>query len=104
MSWHRWARSWSVPGSGTAQNDRASDTSVSQDRFSGVPLIDGTVKDAGNDAEEMIINAVEAADRDTRATETDAGSSKASAGSDQQRRRGGDRSKSLVARLKRLFS
>jgi PTS system fructose-specific IIB component len=82
----------------------ASDTSVSQDRFSGVPLIDGTVKDAVNDAEGMIADAVKAADGDTPATETDVGSSEASAGPDQQRRRGGDRSKSLVARLKRLFS
>ncbi|MFU1783571.1 PTS fructose transporter subunit IIB [Haloarcula japonica] len=82
----------------------ASDTSVSQDRFSNVPLIDGTVKDAVNDAEGMISDAIAAADGDTPATDTDADSSETTAGTDQQRRRGGDRSKSLVARLKRLFS
>ncbi|WP_336338616.1 PTS fructose transporter subunit IIB [Haloarcula brevis] len=82
----------------------ASDTSVSQDRFEGVPLIDGTVKDAVNDAEGMIADALEAADGDAPTAEPEADSSETTAGADQQRRRGGDRSKSLVARLKRLFS
>jgi len=81
----------------------ASDTSVSQDRFSGVPLIKGTVKDAVNDAEGMIADAIEAADGDAPESEGE-GSGSAGTGADQQRRRGGDRSKSLVARLKRLFS
>ncbi|EMA18287.1 MULTISPECIES: PTS fructose transporter subunit IIB [Haloarcula] len=82
----------------------AADTSVSQDRFSSVPLIDGTVKDAVNDAEGMIADAIEAADGDALATGSEERSESADTGSDQQRRRGGDRSKSLVARLKRLLS
>ncbi|AEM59306.1 PTS sugar transporter subunit IIC (plasmid) [Haloarcula hispanica N601] len=83
----------------------ASDTSVSQDRFSNIPLIKGTVKDAVNDAEGMIADAIEAADGDVPDTEVDSdGTESTETGSDQQRRRGGDRSKSLVARLKRLFS
>ncbi|MFY4813528.1 PTS fructose transporter subunit IIB [Haloarcula sp. AONF1] len=83
----------------------ASDTSVSQDRFSGVPLIDGTVKDAVNDAEGMIADAIAAADGDASDTKSDInGSEPTSTESNQQRRRGGDRSKSLVARLKRLFN
>ncbi|WP_058991953.1 PTS fructose transporter subunit IIB [Haloarcula sp. CBA1127] len=83
----------------------ASDTSVSQDRFSSVPLIDGTVKDAVNDAEGMISDAIAAADGDASATGSEGeGSKSADTESDQQRRRGGDRSKSLVARLKRLLS
>ncbi|MGB9933705.1 PTS fructose transporter subunit IIB [Haloarcula amylolytica] len=82
----------------------ASDTSVSQDRFSDIPLIKGTVKDAVNDAEGMIADAVEAADGDAPNTEVESeGIDSTDTGSDQQRRRGGDRSKSLVARLKRLF-
>jgi len=81
----------------------ASDTSVSQDRFSGIPLIKGTVKDAVNDAEGMIADAIEAADGDAPESEGE-GSGSAGTGTVQQRRRGGDRSKSLVARLKRLFS
>jgi len=83
----------------------ASDTSVSQDRFSGVPLIKGTVKDAVNDAEGMIADAIEAADGDPPKTDSEVESSESpDTGANQQRRRGGDRSKSLVARLKRLFS
>ncbi|NLV15268.1 PTS fructose transporter subunit IIB [Haloarcula argentinensis] len=83
----------------------ASDTSVSQDRFSSVPLIDGTVKDAVNDAEGMIADAIAAADGDASDTKSDInGSEPTSTESNQQRRRGGDRSKSLVARLKRLFN
>jgi PTS system fructose-specific IIB component len=82
----------------------ASDTSVSQDRFSDIPLIKGTVKDAVNDAEGMIADAIEAADGDAPDTEVESeGIDSTDTGSDQQRRRGGDRSKSLVARLKRLF-
>jgi PTS system fructose-specific IIB component len=83
----------------------ASDTSVSQDRFSDIPLIKGTVKDAVNDAEGIITDAIEAADGDAPDTEVKSeGIDSTDTGSDQQRRRGGDRSKSLVARLKRLFS
>jgi PTS system fructose-specific IIB component len=83
----------------------ASDTSVSQDRFSGIPLIKGTVKDVVNDAVAVIADAIEAADGDVPATQTESeGTDTTDTGFGQQRRRGGDRSKSLVARLKRLFS
>ncbi|EMA08831.1 PTS system, fructose-specific IIB component [Haloarcula vallismortis] len=83
----------------------AADTAVSQDRFNGVPLIDGTVKDAVNDAEGMIADAISAADGDASDSGSDVDRSEStSPESNQQRRRGGDRSKSLVARLKRLFS
>ena len=83
----------------------AADTSVSQDRFSSVPLIDGTVKDAVNDAEGMISDAIAVADGDASTAGSEGeGSKSADTEADQQRRRGGDRSKSLVARLKRLLS
>ena len=49
-------------------------------------------------------DALEAADGDAPNTEVESeGIDSTDTGSDQQRRRGGDRSKSLVARLKRLF-
>jgi len=83
----------------------AADTAVNRDRFENVPLVKGTVKDAVNDAEGMIEEALAAADGDADSADTaeqsDAGSESESGG---QQRRGGDRSKSLVARLKRLFS
>lgn len=83
----------------------AADTSVSQDRFSSVPLIDGTVKDAVNDAEGMISDAIAAADGNASTAGSEGeGSKSTDTGADQQRRRGGDRSKSLMARLKRLLS
>ncbi|WP_424000424.1 PTS fructose transporter subunit IIB [Haloarcula salina] len=87
----------------------AADTAVNRDRFENVPLVKGTVKDAVNDAEGMIEEALAAADGDADTSSASAGGAgQSDAGSDgdggQQRRRGGDRSKSLVARLKRLFS
>lgn len=110
----------------------AADTSVKTDRFDGIPLVKGTVKDAVNDADGLIQQAVErgggdsaaaaeagsASESDTATTAeagtetgTDADSSAtASAGRDEPTeqesptRRGGDRSKGLFARLKRLFS
>jgi PTS system fructose-specific IIB component len=84
----------------------AADTSVSRDRFEGKPVVKGTVKDAVNDARSLVEAAVSAAESD----ETGEVSADTSADADDaetertQQRRGGDRSKSLVARLKRLFS
>jgi PTS system fructose-specific IIB component len=82
----------------------AADTSVKRDRFQGKPLVKGTVKDAVNDAEGLIEEALTAESEDqTEGTATDdtttSGSREADAPS-----RGGDRSKGLFARLKRLFS
>jgi PTS system fructose-specific IIB component len=82
----------------------AADTSVKRDRFQGKPLVKGTVKDAVNDAEGLIEEALTAESEDqTEGTATDdtttPGSREADAPS-----RGGDRSKGLFARLKRLFS
>lgn len=80
----------------------AADTSVSRDRFDDVPVVKGTVKDAVNDAAGLLERAVEAADSDDATTspaDVETGPQ-----SESQPRRGGDRSKSLVARLKRLFS
>ncbi|WP_135305904.1 PTS fructose transporter subunit IIB [Haloarcula amylovorans] len=86
----------------------AADTAVNTDRFEGMPLVKGTVKDAVNDVESLLNQAIEAADGDaetvtTDTTETADDSTDSGSGEDQQRR-GGDRSKSLGARLKRLFS
>ncbi|WP_135819815.1 PTS fructose transporter subunit IIB [Halostella litorea] len=85
----------------------AADTAVSRDRFDGKPVVKGTVKDAVNDARSLLERAVEAAETgETGEIEAET-SSEGDAGTDageQQVRRGGDRSKSLVARLKRLFS
>lgn len=89
----------------------AADTSVNRDRFDEIPLIKGTVKDAVNDVDALIAKAVEAAEGDAAvdAAETGSGTgTEAGAGGDasdsQDVRRGGDREKSLVNRLKRLFS
>ncbi|WP_121822227.1 PTS fructose transporter subunit IIB [Halostella salina] len=84
----------------------AADTSVSRDRFEEKPVVKGTVKDAVNDARSLIEQAVDAADAgETGAVEAETGTADAGADAgDEQVRRGGDRSKSLVARLKRLFS
>ncbi|WP_306052575.1 PTS fructose transporter subunit IIB [Natronococcus wangiae] len=92
----------------------AADTSVSQDRFGGKPLVDGTVKDAVNDAEGLLEEAIEAAGGDaaTSAVDTDAttadradsGPEEAAADADETVKRGGDPSKGLFARLKRLLS
>ena len=88
----------------------AADTSVSRDRFEDKPLVKGTVKDAVNDVEGLIERAVAAVDgagestsSDTAAATDDDGSAPTNSDPVKQRR-GGDRSKSLVARLKRLFS
>lgn len=89
----------------------AADTSVNRDRFEGVPLVKGTVKDAVNDAEALIEQAVEkaggsvetaapgAAEADT--TTADAGPA---TDDDGPKKRGGDPEKGLFRRLKRLFS
>jgi len=85
----------------------AADTSVTRDRFEGKPVVKGTVKDAVNDARSLIERAVEAAESGESGeveAETDATGADGNGSGDEQVRRGGDRSKSLVARLKRLFS
>ncbi|WP_232686693.1 PTS fructose transporter subunit IIB [Halobacterium zhouii] len=82
----------------------AADTSVKRDRFQGKPLMKGTVKDAVNDAEHLIQEASAAesdGQTDGEATDGDTRSSRQNAST---RSRGGDRSKGLFARLKRLFS
>jgi PTS system fructose-specific IIB component len=84
----------------------AADTSVNRDRFAEKPVVKGTVKDAVNDARSLVEEAASAAESDETG-EVTATTSAESDGSDAgggQPRRGGDRSKSLVARLKRLFS
>ncbi|WP_436344138.1 PTS fructose transporter subunit IIB [Natronorubrum sp. FCH18a] len=93
----------------------AADTSVSRDRFDGKPLVKGTVKDAVNDPEGLIDQAVQGAEAgdagvieaggttgtdSTAAQEDSTGSSSESA----PEQLGGDPSKGLFARLKRLFS
>lgn len=93
----------------------AADTSVQRDRFEGKPLVKGTVKDAVNDAEHLIEEA-NGVIEDTAADAESASDEAATASSDPEptertststgtsRSRGGDRSKGLVARLKRLLS
>jgi len=84
------------------------DTSVQQDRFEGKPVLKKTVKAGVNKAEEVIREAEEIvegdaepdADDEGQETQTDTDAVEPP----QDARRGGDRSKSLVARLKRLFS
>ncbi|MFP8951529.1 PTS fructose transporter subunit IIB [Natrialbaceae archaeon A-arb3/5] len=90
----------------------ASDTAVNPDRFEGMPLVDATVKDAVNDAEGVLERAIEKAGGDAELVspsdeaeseaqaEADAGSSE----SGENVRRGGDPSKGLFARIKRLLS
>jgi len=85
----------------------AADTSVTRDRFEDLPLVKGTIKDAVNDVEGLMDEA-EAAAGGEADTEVTAGTDEAD-GEDHDSgspgvRRGGDRSKSLVARLKRLLS
>lgn len=80
----------------------AADTAVSRDRFEGKPVVKGTVKDAVNDAEGLIAEA-------TALVNGDAGDAEASPAESPEpdsrpQQRGGDRSKGLFARLKRLFS
>ena len=107
----------------------AADTSVKTDRFDGKPLVKGTVKDAVNDADGLIQQAVERAGGESAGSTGSAEPAPASgpaesaasasgpgssptdgtAGEDgatgkTRSRRGGDRSKGLFARLKRLFS
>ncbi|MFC6825533.1 PTS fructose transporter subunit IIB [Halopelagius fulvigenes] len=95
----------------------ASDTSVSRDRFEGKPLVKGTVKDGVNDPEGLIEQAAElvesgesgtvelddaAAEGDDESLASQAEPEKAK--EPQGQRRGGDPEKSLINRLKRLFS
>ncbi len=107
----------------------AADTSVSQDRFEGKPLVKGTVKDAVNDAEGLIekaeakvgeaggADAAETADDETAGAETtDAAATTDAAGagepageSDPEPAEPGDestgqRQKGLLGRLKDMFS
>lgn len=82
----------------------AADTSVNRDRFENLPLVKATIKAAVNDVEGLMDEAEAAADADPdteRTIDTDDGNH--DSGSPDVRR-GGDRSKSLVARLKRLLS
>ena len=85
------------------------DTAVSRDRFDGKPVMKGTVKDAVNDAESVIRDAVALAESgtveeaelqadDTEETEPD------TAPKQEEKQLGGDPSKGLFARLKRLFN
>ena len=85
----------------------AADTSVNRDRFEDLPLVKATIKAAVNAVEALMDEAEEAAEDDpdterevaadeTEDTDHDSGSPDV--------KRGGDRSKSLVARLKRLLS
>ena len=86
----------------------AADTSVSRDRFENLPLVKATIKAAVNDVEGLMDQAEEAAgaDPDTEvAVEADeADDSDDTESGSPDVRRGGDRSKSLVARIKRLLS
>ncbi len=90
----------------------AADTSVSQDRFEDKPLVKGSVKDAVNDAQGLVEQAIELgggdgdtdADQSKSADATAAAGNAGTAGSSTSRSRGGDRSKGLFQRLKRLFS
>lgn len=85
----------------------AADTSVNRDRFEDKPLVKAPVKDAVNDAEGLIERAIAEADGEASTTES-AGATAASTGTESAEsgttRRGGDPSKGLFARLKRLFS
>ena len=86
----------------------ASDTSVSRDRFEDKPLVKGTVKDAVNDPESLIREAVELADAgvtEEREVETDAGEDPETEAPTEREDQpiGGDPSKGLFARLKRFF-
>ncbi|WP_266082201.1 PTS fructose transporter subunit IIB [Haladaptatus caseinilyticus] len=90
----------------------AADTAVDRDRFQGIPLVKATVKDAVNDAESLIREAVKLAGSDAPAetesqADNDEESDEALTGSESSRKQkqlGGDPSKGLFARLKRLFS
>ncbi|WP_254273542.1 PTS fructose transporter subunit IIB [Haloarcula marina] len=87
----------------------AADTAVSQDRFDDVPVVKGTVKSAVNDVEGLLAEAVDVAggDGETDASQSnepaETGDHSDASGDEPQRRRGGDRSKGLVAQLKKLL-
>ncbi|WP_339102794.1 PTS fructose transporter subunit IIB [Haloterrigena salinisoli] len=91
----------------------AADTSVNRDRFEGKPLVKAPVKDAVNDVESLIERAIAEADGGSAAStaestqptaSTDASDSGAESTESGTPRRGGDPSKGLFARLKRLLS
>jgi fructose PTS system EIIB component len=87
----------------------AADTAVSRDRFEEKPLVKGTVKDAVNDAEGLISEAVELAESEsvgeTELQSRDSDDTSANDTSEREQKQiGGDPSKGLFARLKRLFS
>ena len=92
----------------------SADTSVSQDRFEGKPVVNAPVKAAVNDPESLVREAVELAESgETGETEVRAGDegdatadadAASGAGESEQKQLGGDPSKGLFARLKRLFS
>ena len=90
----------------------AADTSVNRDRFEGKPLVKGTVKDAVNDPEGLINQAGQLAETDEagvieRDGETGAETEEVDGGASSDtssEQLGGDPSKGLFARLKRLFS
>ncbi|ELY67409.1 PTS fructose transporter subunit IIB [Natrinema versiforme] len=92
----------------------AADTSVTRDRFADMPVVDAPVKEAVNDADGLLERAVKAADGATATAttpsepgvETDvaAGTDDDIEDSSESVKRGGDPSKGLFARLKRLLS
>lgn len=86
----------------------AADTAVSRDRFEGKPLVKGTVKDAVNDPESLLREAAERAESgSTGETELESDGSEDTSTEDAstpEKQVGGDPSKGLFARLKRLLS
>lgn len=86
----------------------AADTAVSRDRFEEKPLVKGPVKDAVNDAEGLIRESVELTESDptgdTKLQSSDDKDTSVGNASGQEQKLGGDPSKGLFARLKRLFS
>lgn len=87
----------------------AADIAVDRDRFEGKPLVKGTVKDGINDTERLIEKAVELANSgatgETELQSDDSEDTSADGDSEPDAKRvGGDPSKGLFARLKRLFS
>lgn len=87
----------------------AADTAVNRDRFEEKPLVKGTVKDAINDAVGLIEQAVQRAEAGATevsrgAAETAGETTASSADEPKTEQLGGDPSKGLFARLRRLFS
>lgn len=91
----------------------AADTSVSRDRFQNTPLIKGTVKDAVNDPEGLIDQAAQRteagetgpAEAETGTADAQGAESNADSKSEEPSEQlGGDPSKGLFARLRRLLS